>query len=71
MKAKIKEHTQCTLSPIQFLPLLQATKGFSWPSPQKGIANQKDKSRFCEYHKEHGYVTNQCYQLHKLLESMV
>ena len=40
---------------------------FKCPRPQRGDANRRDKSRYCEYHKDVEHRTNECYWLWRLL----
>ena len=47
--------TPLTFSYRQMLPLIQAVEGFRWPQPMRSDPKQRNKTRFCEFHKEHGH----------------
>ena len=65
------EQTRFMLPPSQLLPIIQSLQGFVWPKPQRGDLEGRDKSRFCEYHKDVGHWTNDCYRLRRPLNYLV
>ena len=65
------EQTGSTLPPSQLLPIIQPLQGFEWPRPKSGDPKGRDKSRYCEYHKDVGHRSNDCYRLWRLLNFMV
>ena len=65
------EKMRFTLPPSQLLPIIQSLQRFEWPRPQRGDPEGRDKSRFCEYHKDAKHRTNDCYRLWRLLNYLV
>ncbi|GJW70824.1 hypothetical protein Tco_0127741 [Tanacetum coccineum] len=50
-----------------------AMEGISFPEPPPliGIPKKKNLNKFCDYHGDRGYNTNDCYQLKKQIEEAV
>ncbi|XP_024029279.1 uncharacterized protein LOC112093925 [Morus notabilis] len=41
------------------------------PAPMKGDPNKRDKSKYCDFHKDHGHDTSSCFQLKGQIEALI
>jgi hypothetical protein len=41
---------------------------FRWPQKMKADPFKRDRSKFCEYHADHGHLTEDCISLHREIE---
>ncbi|GKC99955.1 hypothetical protein Tco_1170230 [Tanacetum coccineum] len=63
----------------RFTPLVKTPKEiiamdtvkFKAPSPMSGLAENRNKNKFCEFHGDKGYSTNECIHLRKQIEKAV
>ncbi|KAJ8649485.1 hypothetical protein MRB53_002508 [Persea americana] len=44
---------------------------FKWPQPMKGDSSSRDQGKFCAYHKQNGYRTDECKSFKSHLENLV
>ena len=63
--------TPLSISYKKFLPMIQDLSDFGWPGPLKANPAQRDHSKKCAYHKEHGHTTETCRSLHYLVEMLI
>ncbi|RVW67692.1 hypothetical protein CK203_064120 [Vitis vinifera] len=63
--------TPLSISYKKFLPMIQDLSDFGWPGPLKANPAQRDHSKKCAYHKEHGHTTETCRSLHYLVEKLI
>ena len=55
----------------RLLPLIREHPEFKWPLPMRASPDQCNWSLRCDYHKDHGHVTNQCQGLKFLVERLI
>jgi hypothetical protein len=63
-----------TLLNTSFTEVVMAIKGdlaFRWPAKMKLDPYKRDRSKFCEYHGEHGHSIEDCIILYREVESFV
>jgi hypothetical protein len=63
-----------TLLNASFTEVFMAIKGdpaFRWPPKMRTDPYKWDCSKFCEYHGEHGHLTEDCMTLHREIENFV
>ena len=65
------EQVRFTISPACLLPIIQSLLGFEWPRLLRNDLEGRDKSRFCEYHRDFGHKTNSYFRLWLLLNYLV
>ena len=43
------------------------------PAPQKMRTppEKRDQRKYCDYHRDHGHSTNDCYQLKRAIEALI
>ncbi|RVW65723.1 hypothetical protein CK203_057696 [Vitis vinifera] len=63
--------TPLSISYEKLLPMIQDLSDFMWPGPLKADPAQRDHSKKCAYHKEHGHTTETCRSLHYLVEMLI
>ena len=51
--------------------MIQDLSDFRWPRPLRADLAQRDHSKKCAYHKEHGHTTEACRSLHYLVERLI
>ena len=57
-----------------FIEVFMAIKGdpaFRWPQKTRSDPYKRDRSRFCEYHREHGHSMKDCMVLRREIEAFV
>ena len=64
-------HTQFLLVPSQLLPFIQTIEGFIWPRPMRADADGRDPTKYWDYHREHGHVTDHCQHFAYLLKTLL
>ena len=42
-----------------------------WLKKMKGDPNKHNKNKYCRFHKDHGYDTNECYDLKQRIENLI
>ncbi|XP_010663850.1 uncharacterized protein LOC104882395 [Vitis vinifera] len=55
----------------KLLPMIQDLSNFRWPRPIRTDPAQRDHSKKCVYHKEHGHTTETCRSLHYFVEKLI
>ena len=63
--------TSLSISYEKLLPMIQDLSDFRWPGPIRADLAQRDHSKKCAYHKEHGHTTEACRSLHYLVEKLI
>ena len=63
--------TPLSISYKKFLSMIQDLSDFRWPGPLRANPAQRDHSKKCAYHKEHGHTTETCRSLHYLVEKLI
>ena len=63
--------TPIKLSYSRLLDLIQSTEGFAWPQPMHSDPSQWDKTRFYNFHIEHGHFIDECRHLKHLVENTI
>jgi hypothetical protein len=59
---------------ISLTEVFSAIKGdpaFRWPPKMKTDPFRRDRSKFCEYHADHGHSTEDCMSLHREIETFI
>ncbi|XP_059458240.1 uncharacterized protein LOC132187819 [Corylus avellana] len=44
---------------------------FRWPSKLRGDPRKRDRTKFCEYHNDHGHLTEDCITLRQEIETFI
>ena len=44
---------------------------FTAPTPMKGGTASRDRSCYCEFHRDYGHTTAQCYNLRRQIETLI
>ena len=60
-----QQYTPLTASVSQVLREVQHERFLRWPSQMKSDTARRDDTKYCEFHKDHGYRTDDCIQLQK------
>lgn len=55
----------------QVLRLIKDDLALRWPKPIKAPTDVRDKSKYCRFHQDHGYNTNECKHLKEQVKSMI
>ena len=63
--------TPLSISYEKLIPMIQDLSDFRWPGPLRADPAQRDHSKKCAYHKEHGHTTEACRSLHYLVERLL
>ena len=42
-----------------------------WLEKMKGDPNKRNKSKYCRFHRDHGYDTDECYDLKQQIENLI
>ena len=63
--------TPLTTSYEKLLPIIRDLPGFRWPGPIRSNPSERDRSKKCAYHKDHGHTTETCRCLHYMVEDLL
>ena len=68
-------------SPQQYIPLtatvsqvlreVQHEQFLRWPTQMRSGPTKRDNMRYCEFHRDHGHLTDDCIQLRKEIEYLI
>jgi hypothetical protein len=50
---------------------IKGDPSFRWPQKMKTDPFKRDRSKFCEYHADHGHLTEDCISLHREIEVFI
>ena len=42
-----------------------------WPKKMKGDPSKRNKSKYCQFHRDHGHNTDECYDLKQQIEVLI
>ena len=42
-----------------------------WPEKMKGDLNKRNRNKYCRFHRDHGYDTNECFDLNQRIENLI
>ncbi|XP_022868986.1 uncharacterized protein LOC111388490 [Olea europaea var. sylvestris] len=63
--------TQLNTSKANILMEIKDMKELKWPSRMKSSPDTRDKSKYCEFHQDHGYTTEDCQALQWEIEALI
>ena len=63
--------TPLTTSYEKLLPIIRDLPSFRWPGPVRSNPSERDRSKKCAYHKDHGHTTKTCRSLHYMVEDLL
>ena len=55
----------------KLLPIISNLPGFRWPGPIRSHPSERDRTKRCDYHKDHGHTTEKCKSLHYMVEDLL
>ena len=55
----------------QILDQSKGGENFKWPGRLKGDPHKRDKSKYCDFHKDHGHTTDECKALKYEVEELI
>ena len=75
-RGQVKRRPPITLRPLtltyeKLLLVVCELPGFRWPGPIRSNPMERDRSKKCVYHKNHGHTTEACRSLHLLVENLL
>ena len=65
------QFTPLNISYERLLPIICDFPEFKWPTPIQMDPSQRNKSLWCDYHKDHGHENNRCQSLKFLVEKLI
>ncbi|GJT94016.1 reverse transcriptase domain-containing protein [Tanacetum coccineum] len=68
-KKRQDRFTPLTKTPEEILAM--ETVNFKAPPPMTGLAENRNKNKFCEFHEDKGHITDECIHLRKQIEEAV
>ena len=63
--------TPLTATVLQVLREVQHEQFLRWPTQMWSDPTKRDNTRYCEFHRDHGYRTDDCIQLRKEIEYLI
>ena len=42
-----------------------------WPKKMKGDPNKRNRNKYCRFHRNHGYDTDECFNLKQQIENLI
>lgn len=64
-------HVEFTISPQELLLKLKDDPNFKWPPTLEKTVEGWDRTKYCQYHRTHRHLTNQCKALKRYLENLI
>ncbi|XP_074323040.1 uncharacterized protein LOC141659987 [Apium graveolens] len=68
---RFTEYARLNAPRSQILMEIEKEKEFKWLKPLRGDPENRDKSRYCRYHKDVGHDTNDCRRLKDEIEYLI
>ena len=66
-----RQYTPLIASMSQVLCEVQHENFLRWPSQIRSNPAKRDNTKYCEFHRNHGYRTDECIQLRKKIEYLI
>ena len=63
--------TLLTKSYKKLLPIIRDLPGFKWLVPIRSNPSERNHNKRCDYHKDHGHITETCISLHYMVEDLL
>jgi hypothetical protein len=63
--------TPLNASLTEVFSAIKGDPAFRWPQKMKTEPFKRDRSKFCEYHADHGHLTEDCISLHREIEVFI
>ena len=70
-KRELPQFTPLNVSYERILPIIHDLLEFKWPALIQTDPSQKNKSLWCDYHRDHGHETDKCRSLKFLVEMLI
>ncbi|XP_022883201.1 uncharacterized protein LOC111399955 [Olea europaea var. sylvestris] len=63
--------TRLNISKAHILMEIKDMKELKWPSRMKSSPDTRDRSKYCEFHRDHGHTTEDCQALQQEIEALI
>ncbi|XP_022883893.1 uncharacterized protein LOC111400738 [Olea europaea var. sylvestris] len=63
--------TRLNTSKTSILMEVKDMKELKWPSRMNSPPDTRDRSKYCEFHRDHGHTTEDCHALHREIEALI
>ncbi|XP_022894052.1 uncharacterized protein LOC111408537 [Olea europaea var. sylvestris] len=63
--------TRLNTSKANILMEVKDMKELKWPSRMKSPPDTRDRSKYCEFHRDHGHTTKDCHALQQEIEGLI
>ena len=70
-KKELQQYTSLNISYERLLPIIHDLPEFKWPASIQMDPSQRNKSLWCDYHRDHGHETDRCRSLKFLVEKLI
>ncbi|XP_058087481.1 uncharacterized protein LOC131234562 [Magnolia sinica] len=71
LESKFRSYTPLNTSPEHILLDIRDQKPLQWPICMKVDTDQRDKRKYCCFHRDHGHNTNNCVNLKDEIETLI
>ena len=69
--AQNQQYTPLNAPLEQVLMQIKDDPSLKWPEKMKGDPNKRNRNKYCRFHKDHGYDTDECFDLKQQIENLI
>ena len=63
LSAQNQQYTPLNVPLEQVLMQIKDSPSLKWPEKMKGDPNKRNQNKYCHFHRDHGYNTDECFDL--------
>ena len=69
--AQSQQYTPLNTPLKQVLMQIKDDPSLKWPKKMKGDPNKRNRNKYCRFHRNHGYDTDECFDLKQQIENLI
>ena len=69
--ARNQQYTPLNVPLEQVLMQIKDDPSLKWPEKMKGDPNKRNKKKYCHFYRDHGYDTDECFDLKQQIENLI
>ena len=69
--ARIQQYTPLNVPLEQVLMQIKDDSSLKWLDKMKGDPNNRNRNKYCRFHRDHGHDTDECFDLKQQVENLI